>query len=42
MFMKIITHPAVKFSIKCYETAAIVVGVLVLLSALKYLVSLVI
>lgn len=24
MFMKIITHPAVRFSIKCYETTMLI------------------
>ena len=42
MFMRFITHPVVRFSIKCYETAAIVVGVFILLSALKHLVSVII
>ncbi len=39
MFMKIITHPAVRFSIKCYETAMIAGGVYILFSLLKHLVS---
>lgn len=39
MMMKILTHPAVRFSVKCYETAMIVGGVYILFCILKHMIS---